>query len=232
VTGSLAVGDVAKGSPAAEAGLDTDSRITGWNGALAGLSPEELGDRIEASLGKPTEVTWIDAEGDRQEASIVPARYADDVEEPRLGIVPRVDEETVEVVGRVREDPVTGMRMATDRMWGITSDTFTRLPRVFFDSEVREEIGSVVGIVEVADDVDRSGWLIGYVALISLILAVMNLLPLLPLDGGHLLFGLLEAIRRRPMPRAAFERYSMVGLALVLILFFIGLDNDITRARQ
>jgi regulator of sigma E protease len=60
----------------------------------------------------------------------------------------------------------------------------------------------------------------------------MNLLPLLPLDGGHLLFGLLEAVRRgNPMPRAAFERYSLVGIALVLMLFMIGLDNDIDRIR-
>jgi regulator of sigma E protease len=102
---------------------------------------------------------------------------------------------------------------------------------VFFDSEVREDVGSVVGIVQVAGDVDRAGMMIRYIAIISLVLAVMNLLPLLPLDGGHLLFGILEAIRRRPMPRAAFERYSFVGLAFVLVLFFIGLDNDIARAR-
>jgi regulator of sigma E protease len=70
-----------------------------------------------------------------------------------------------------------------------------------------------------------------YVGIISLILAVMNLLPLLPLDGGHLLFGFLEAIRKgRPMPKVAFERYSALGLGLVLVLFVIGLNNDLGRA--
>ncbi|MCB0877801.1 MAG: site-2 protease family protein [Thermoleophilia bacterium] len=231
VTGALAVASVAKDSPAAQAGLDTESRIVEWNGPVKGISPNDLGQRIADSLGEPTDIAWIDADGDRHAETIVPTEYAKDVKEPRLGLAPQLDDASVSVVGRVHEDPVTGMTTALDRMWTITSDTFTRLPRVFFDANVRQDVGSVVGIVDVADDVDRSGWLIGYVALISLILAVMNLLPLLPLDGGHLLFGLLEAIRRRPMPRAAFERYSMVGLALVLILFFIGLDNDITRAR-
>ena len=229
VTGPIPVREVVKGSPAAQAGLDTDSKIERWNGAIVGVDPYELDERIRDGIGKPTKLTWVDGDGDRTTATIVPATL-DGEDEPRLGLSAAWgDGLEVAVVGRERTDPVTGMRIAGEEMLDITTGTFTRLPRVFFDSEVREGVGSVVGIVDVAADVDKAGVFIRYVGIISLVLAIMNLLPLLPLDGGHLLFGVLEATRRRPMPKAAFERYSMVGLALVLILFFIGLDNDIGR---
>ena len=66
-------------------------------------------------------------------------------------------------------------------------------------------------------------------ALISLSLALLNLLPFLPLDGGHIAFSLAERVRGRAIPREAYERASMIGIALVLFLFFIGLSNDINR---
>jgi regulator of sigma E protease len=68
-------------------------------------------------------------------------------------------------------------------------------------------------------------------ALISLSLALLNLLPFLPLDGGHIAFSLAEGIRGRAIPREAYERASAVGLVLVLLLFFIGLSNDVDRLR-
>ena len=64
-------------------------------------------------------------------------------------------------------------------------------------------------------------------ALISLSIALLNLLPLLPLDGGHILFALIEGARGRFVKREIYERVSVVGLAVVLLLFFIGLSNDI-----
>ena len=234
VTSPLRINEVSKGSPAAEAGITEDSRIERWNGRIVGVDPFELRDRIADGRGEPTKLTWTDKDGDRHTATITPRKLEEDEagDEPRLGIAPALGVGKpidVEVVGRETTSFGTGVRAAADQVRDVSVGTVTRLPRVFFDSEVRGEVSSVVGIVQVADEVDQAGTTIHYVALISLVLAVMNLLPLLPLDGGHLLFGILEAVRRRPMPRAAFERYSMVGLALVLILFFIGLDNDLTR---
>jgi regulator of sigma E protease len=64
-------------------------------------------------------------------------------------------------------------------------------------------------------------------ALISLSLALLNMLPLLPLDGGHIAFSIIEGVRGRAVGRAVYERVSAVGIALVLLLFFVGLSNDI-----
>jgi regulator of sigma E protease len=65
------------------------------------------------------------------------------------------------------------------------------------------------------------------VGLISLSLALLNLLPLLPLDGGHIAFSIIEGVRGRALGRELYERVSIVGIAFVLILFAIGLSNDI-----
>ena len=97
--------------------------------------------------------------------------------------------------------------------------------------EGREEIASPVGIVQGSSQAADRGandyfWVLG---LISLSLALLNLLPLLPLDGGHIAFSLIEGVRGKAVAREVYERVSVVGIAVVLLLFFIGLSNDIGR---
>jgi regulator of sigma E protease len=66
-------------------------------------------------------------------------------------------------------------------------------------------------------------------AFISLSIAIVNLLPFLPLDGGHLLWLLIEKLRGRPASPETLERAALVGFALVAVLFVIGLSNDVGR---
>jgi regulator of sigma E protease len=58
-------------------------------------------------------------------------------------------------------------------------------------------------------------------------LAILNLLPLLPLDGGHILFSLIEAVRRRALAREIYERVSVAGLMLIGVIWLIALSNDL-----
>ena len=69
-------------------------------------------------------------------------------------------------------------------------------------------------------------WVLG---LISLSIALLDLLPFLPLDGGHIVFAIVEGVRGRAVTREVYERVSIVGIGLVLLLFMIGLTNDIGR---
>ena len=97
--------------------------------------------------------------------------------------------------------------------------------------EGRKDISSPVGIVQGSSDAAKQGtgsflWVLG---LISLSIALLNLLPLLPLDGGHIVFAIIEGIRGRAVTRDVYERVSIVGIGLVLLLFVIGLTNDIGR---
>jgi regulator of sigma E protease len=58
-------------------------------------------------------------------------------------------------------------------------------------------------------------------------LALLNLLPFLPLDGGHILFSVIEAVRRRALAREVYERVSVVGFSLIILIWLIALSNDL-----
>ena len=71
--------------------------------------------------------------------------------------------------------------------------------------------------------------MVGILAIISLSLAIVNLFPFLPLDGGHIFWAIVEKVRGRPVPFSVMERSSVVGFLLVILMFCIGLSNDIGR---
>jgi regulator of sigma E protease len=100
-----------------------------------------------------------------------------------------------------------------------------------FHSKDRKQFSSSVGIVKNSADAVHYGWAsyLSILAFISLSLALFNLLPLLPLDGGHIAFSLLEGIRGRAIAREVYERVSAVGITVFLLLFIIGLSNDVSR---
>jgi regulator of sigma E protease len=119
---------------------------------------------------------------------------------------------------------------AASQFWYFARRTVA-LPLRVFDAKKRKEIGSAVGAYEVTRQTIQSDatLAIGIIALISLSLAIVNLYPFLPLDGGHIFWAVVEKIRRRPVAFSTMERASIIGFALVLAFFFIGLSNDIGR---
>jgi regulator of sigma E protease len=134
---------------------------------------------------------------------------------------------------RVDVGPVDASGQALDEMWFVTSSTVSHIAQIF-DAEKREQIGSVVGGYETtrqAFSLDAVTAL--YVlALISLSLGVINLFPFLPLDGGHIFWALAEKVRGKAIPFSVMERAGFIGFALVLMLFVIGLTNDIDRIQN
>lgn len=119
---------------------------------------------------------------------------------------------------------------ALDVMWRVTSGTVTVFTRLF-EEERRKEVSGIVGISDVANrtldvSVERSLLLL---ALVSLSLGLINLFPFLPLDGGHIFWSLVEKVRGKPVPFSVMERAGAVGFVLVIMLFFLGLTNDIDR---
>ncbi len=70
---------------------------------------------------------------------------------------------------------------------------------------------------------------IRFIGIISLMLAIFNLLPIFPLDGGHILFAVLEKVRGRPISTRVYERAGMVGWAVILLVFVFALQNDIGK---
>jgi regulator of sigma E protease len=114
--------------------------------------------------------------------------------------------------------------------WVATKGTATFLPRLFTGAG-RKDVSSTVGIVDISQQAAGITFtlFLQILGLISLSLALLNLVPLLPLDGGHILFSLIEGLRGRPVAREVYERVSAVGIGLFMLLFLVGLSNDIGR---
>ncbi len=115
-------------------------------------------------------------------------------------------------------------------MWVVTSQTVGVIARLF-DPEERKQLSGVVGGYEVTRQAIGFGAreALTLIAVVSLSLAVINLFPFLPLDGGHIFWSLVEKIRGRPVPFSVMERAGAVGFLLVMLLFAVGLSNDIGR---
>jgi regulator of sigma E protease len=124
----------------------------------------------------------------------------------------------------------TAANQAVDAIWLVTHKTASIFSHIF-ESEQRKEISGIVGISDVAHQtidqgLERSLLLL---ALVSLSLGLINLLPILPLDGGHIFWSVIEKLRGEPVSLRVMERATVIGFALVVLLMFIGLSNDIGR---
>jgi regulator of sigma E protease len=215
-TATLSVGEVSPGSPADLAGLQVGDRIVGVNGQpMSGF--EDVFNAVQDSSGAVLAVD-IERNGEIETLRIEPTRYYG--ENWAVGFRPLGHWE--------RYGPIDAVALAIGRTWEVTKAIFVGFSRLI-TPEGREDISSPVGITKVSSqavDIDFRVYL-QLLAFISLSLAILNLLPLLPLDGGHIAFSIIEGIRHRAVGREVYERVSIVGIALVLMLFFIGLSNDL-----
>jgi regulator of sigma E protease len=125
--------------------------------------------------------------------------------------------------------PGRAASLAVRGLWSVTKQTVSAIVRIF-EPQVRSQLHGVVGGYTVtqesfAHSTTQALWVL---ALISLSLAVINLFPFLPLDGGHVFWALAEKMRGKRIPFEVMERAGVVGFVLIITLFVIGLSNDIS----
>ena len=118
-------------------------------------------------------------------------------------------------------------RLAAGDCWQVVSGTAKAIGSLV-GGHGQGQLSGPVGIVRVSAAALKVswGWYLQIVGLVSMSLALLNLLPLLPLDGGHILFSAIEAVRRRALAREVYERVSVVGFALLILIWVIALSND------
>ncbi|HEX5761625.1 MAG TPA: M50 family metallopeptidase [Solirubrobacterales bacterium] len=201
-------------------GMDREERLERFALAVADHrcpGPQTDGCRAAA----PVELT-IRRDGELRTLSIRP-EYDEAIERTRIGFSYGTEPADLGIVGAADQ--------AVESMWTVSSRTVTVFTRLF-EEERRKEVSGIVGVSATADEViDEFGTREALIllALVSLSLGLINLFPFLPLDGGHIFWSLVEKVRGAPVPFSVMERAGAVGFVLVIMLFFLGLSNDIDR---
>jgi regulator of sigma E protease len=214
---SRTVAAVQAGTPAAKAGLHKGDVIVAVNGRPTN-DFLDVRNAITESGGKPLDITV------RRGGTTITLQ----------NVTPRKQGGRY-VIGFVASVPppkqygvLEAPRVALDEMWSMVTASVQGV-----QEQGTKSVSSPVGIVKGSSAYAQAGaepylWLLAY---LSLSLGVFNLLPFLPLDGGHLLMVGIERLRGRAVSRAAFERVSAIGIALVLLVFLVGLNNDLFGAQ-
>lgn len=130
-----------------------------------------------------------------------------------------------------RQDPITAIATALKQTIHLTGTTFVLMGRLVTGKLSLNSISGPVGIAQEAGNSGRGG-LVSYLfflALVSISLGALNLLPIPLLDGGHLLYYVLEIIRRKPLSDGVKSIGLYMGLLLLVALMFVALTNDISR---
>jgi regulator of sigma E protease len=151
----------------------------------------------------------------------------------KVGVIGVVNDQTLGQPHVVSYGPVEAFAQATVETWRIIGRTGDFLSRFAVGREDRCQLGGPVKIADMAGKAAQLGfeWLIQLVALLSVGIGVLNLLPIPPLDGGHLLFYALEAAFRRPVSEKVVDIVYKAGLLAVLLFMGFVFWNDIFGCR-
>jgi len=223
------VGQVLPGRPASRAGVQPGDTITAVNGHPVSQWYDLL-ELLQKNGARPIEIAVGRADG-RRDLRITP--YVDSIIGPD-GKPLAIGRIGVAVAGDFRSEPLT-LAEAMKEGWRNTvaaSTQIVRTVRGLFSGRIsKREVGGPILIGQLAGESARMGLdaFLGFMALISINLAVLNLLPVPVLDGGQFLFLLAEAVVRRPLPLKLRERLTMVGLVLIVLLMGLAFSNDLRR---
>lgn len=226
------VGDLVAGGAAARAGVQSGDLFLELGGEALD-SWGELVERVRAAPGVPLSAL-IERDGARIELSVVPDAASENGETVgRIGVaVARGAGEGVEAMfAVVRYGPLQGFAKALQQTWETSVLSLRMIARMFTGEVSWKNLSGPVTIADYAGQTAQLGWgqYLKFVALISISLGVLNLLPIPVLDGGHLMYYTVEIIKGGPIPERVMEIGQQIGLALLVMLMAFAFFNDINR---
>ncbi len=229
--GAPIIEQVMEGKPADRAGLRAGDRIVAIDGAAV-HSPADAANRTNAKPAAP--VTFRIA---RDDAEFDTTLTTDAIEQGgrRVGVAGvrlKVDPAAAaRLAVTVRYGVLEAVEQGAQRTWELSVFTLKMLGRVLIGEASLKNISGPLTMADFAGQSAQAGALafIGYLALISISLGVLNLLPVPLLDGGHLLYYFAELLKGSPVSDRAFEVGQRIGMAVLAVLMALALFNDLTR---
>jgi regulator of sigma E protease len=224
------MGEVRAGGPAAAAGLRADDRIVRVDGQAI-IDAQQVFDRIRAAVndGRGVEMAWqVQRAGQTIDVTITPRVVTEGGR--TLG---RIDAYVGSLPQRVtvRFGPIDGLVKGVQRTWDMSVLSLKMLGRILIGEASVRNLNGPLTIADAAGQSAQQGLVtfIGFLAVVSLSIGVLNLIPLPMLDGGHLMYYLFEAVTGRPVSDLWLARLQRGGVAILLLVMSVALYNDVAR---
>lgn len=228
-TTTTMIGEVLPDKPAARAGLRAGDRVTVIDGKPV-TRWNDLALLISESGGKPLDLT-VQRDGKTFSVKVAPEMrtaknlFGETETSPAIGVMSS-KEFVTERVG-----PIGAIVKGSEHTWNVTKMTVVAVGKIFSGAISVDNIGGPIMIAKTAGEQAQTGlvYFLSFMALLSINLGLLNLLPIPILDGGHLVFYLWEMVVRKPVNLKTREIAQQIGLVLLVGLMVLAFYNDIAR---
>ncbi len=225
------VGEVTPGSVAEKAGLQVGDEILSLNGEHMG-SWREVVTKVRAEAGHALRVEFQRG-SQALKVDVIPEGTQEGGQRVgRIGVTVKDDPAIYAMLfANVRHDPLQALNKATRQTWETATFTLKMMGRMLVGELSWHNLSGPVTIADYAGKSASMGWkpYLSFIALISISLGVLNLLPIPILDGGHLLYYIVEIFKGSPLSERVMEIGQQIGLTLLLMLMAFAFYNDINR---
>jgi len=225
------IGKVLPDGAAARAGFQPGDRLLSANGIVV-ANWQDWVQLIRQHPAKPLRIEY-ERQGQRAALDVIP----DTVEESgqrigKIGAGPQVDESVLApLMTEVRYGPFEALGRAAVKTWDMSLFTLEMMGRMVLGQVSWKNLSGPLTIADYAGQSANLGWIsfVSFLALVSVSLGVLNLLPVPLLDGGHLMYYVAEVLTGRPVSERTMEIGSRIGMTLLLLLMSFALYNDLQR---
>jgi len=226
--GEVDVGAIVAGSAAEAAGLLPGDTLLAIDGHPIGRA-RDLIERVRANAGQTLELEVL-RNGQPQRLAIVPAAVVEEASGETIGRIGAQLRDRI-AMEKISHGPLESLAVGARQTWDMSIFSLKMLGKMVTGELSVRNLSGPVTIADLAGQTVRIGWFayVNFLALISISLGVLNLLPIPVLDGGHLVYYALAGLRGRPLSERFIEVTQKAGLGVIMVMMALALFNDITR---